>query len=83
MPEINIFIVLKTSELQNKQVTADILLGFYLGNEHKGKIKEKLTTQRPYKAFHLSCMSPAVQQYEDASACDKYWLLSSDLWKIR
>lgn len=35
LPEINIFIALKSSELQNKQVEADILLGFYLANDCK------------------------------------------------
>lgn len=81
LPEINIFKVVQPSELQNPQVGADILLAN--DNMERWNQGEKLTTQTPYKAFHLSCMSPTVQQCEDASACDKYWPLSSDLWKVK
>lgn len=31
-----------------------------------------LTTQKPCRAFHLSCRFPGVLQYEDASAYDRY-----------
>lgn len=52
-------------------------------NKHGFMKKNQLTIQKPYKAFHQNCMSPEVQQYEDASTCDRYWLLSSDLGIIQ
>lgn len=43
----------------------------------------RLTTQRPCRAFHQSCMSPGAPLCVDVSACGRCSLPSSDLGKER
>lgn len=42
-------------------------------------VRLKLTTRKPCRASHLSCMSPAAPQCGSASACGRCWPPSSDL----
>lgn len=38
-----------------------------------------LTIQKPCRACHQSCRSPAAPQCEGVSACGRYWPLASNL----